>query len=67
MRKKLADLLDAIVEKTDEGKAWFLFLTKGARKDDVLELQKAKLVKPGGKGKRGWVATKAGFAEAGYE
>ncbi len=67
MRKKLTEILEAIAGKTDEDKVWYLFLTKGAKKADAVELHDLKLIKPAGKGKKGWQATKAGFAEAGYE
>lgn len=67
MRKKLMEILDAVCEATDEGKALFLFQVKGAKKADFLELKKKGLVKEAGKKKMGWKATKKGFDECGYE
>jgi len=67
MRKNLAKILDAIAEKTDEGKVWYLFLTKGAKKAEAEELHGMKLVKRAGKTKNGYQTTKKGFTEAGYE
>lgn len=70
MRKKLKDILEAIADKTNEGEIWYLFSFKGAKKVDVEELEEDGMVKPAGKPrkpKNGWKATKAGFAEAGYE
>lgn len=69
MRKKLKNILDSIAEKTAEGKIWYLFSLKGAKKVEVQELEEDGYVKAAGKPrgpKNGWKATKDGLAEAGH-
>lgn len=69
MRKKLTNIMNSIAEKTAEGKIWYLFSLKGAKKVDVLELEEDGYVKAAGKPrgpKNGWKATKSGLAEGGY-